>query len=364
MELHLVKYRRQGDVTEHLAEAELTPFRHDQRPAPEQRYTVRRFRPDDAVGIAQCVYRSFGYSYGDTDLYYPARLVHLNETGQLVSIVAVDEAGGVVGHLGLERPDLGPVAESSDAVVAPAHRHRHLLERLRGFAEEEGSRLGLQGIVAYPVTAHPFSQRMEETIGGKLCAVALGQLPRTTTFTGIATTPTGQRVSTMLYFKHLVAPSGAVVHAPPRHASMLERLYGNLGVAATLRPRVVATGTGRVNVSLDRAWGYGEIHVETIGADTAAEVRRARRDLCTVADAEVVYLYLPLAQAGAPEVCERAEDDGFFFSGLAPRFAPDGDALCLQYVCGELDPALLQVESPLGHELVTYVTAERARVHG
>src|SRR5262249_49602051 len=147
----------------------------------------------------------------------------------------LDDAGAVVGHLGLERPDLGPVAESSDAAVAPAHRHRHLLERLHALAEEEARSLGIQGLVGYPVTTHPFSQRMDETVGSRLCAVVLGQLPRSTTFKGIATEPMAQRVSTLLYFKYLGTPAPAIVHAPAHHRAMIERLYGNLGVPTELR---------------------------------------------------------------------------------------------------------------------------------
>src|SRR5262249_51871557 len=169
--------------------------------APAHSYSIRRFRPDDAIGVAQCVYRSFGYTYGDVDLYYPDRIVHLNETGQLVSVVALDESGALVGHLGLERPDLAAIAESSDAAVAPAHRH--LLERLRAFAEEEARQIGLQGLLGYPVTTHPFSQRMDEAVGSRLCAVVLGQLPRSTTFTGIKSPQSSQRVSTLLYFKYI-----------------------------------------------------------------------------------------------------------------------------------------------------------------
>src|SRR5262249_24458274 len=175
--------------------------------APAHSYSIRRFRPADAIGVAQCVYRSFGYSYGDADLYYPDRLVHLNETGQLVSLVALDETGAIVGHLGLERPHLGPVAESSRAAGAPAPPHRQLLERLRALAEEEARGIGLQGLVGYPVTSHPFSQRMDEAAGAHLCGVVLGQLPRSTSFKGITTEPAAQRVSTLLYFKHLGAPT-------------------------------------------------------------------------------------------------------------------------------------------------------------
>ena len=138
----------------------------------------------------------------------------------------------VVGHLGLERPELGTIAESSDAAVAPAHRHRHLLERLRVCAEEEGRGVGLQGLVGYPVTTHPFSQRMDEANGARLCGVVLGQLPRSTSFKGITSEPSPQRVSTLLYFKYLGAPPSAIVHAPPQHRPMLERLYANLGAPA------------------------------------------------------------------------------------------------------------------------------------
>src|SRR5206468_2279399 len=120
-----------ADVTRQLSAPELTPF-HDEEPlAPPQTYNIRRLRPGDALAVSQCVYRCYGYSYGNADLYYPQRIVHLNETGQLVSLIAVDEADAVVGQLALERPDLGPLAESGQAVVAPAHRGRHLLERLR-----------------------------------------------------------------------------------------------------------------------------------------------------------------------------------------------------------------------------------------
>jgi hypothetical protein len=364
MELHLTAHRREGDITQHLPERDLTPFPHEEPQTPAQSYSVRRFRPGDAIGVAQCMYRSFGYTYGDTDLYYPDRVEHLNETGQLVSLVALDEAGDIVGHLGLERPDLSAIAESSDAAVAPAHRHRHLLDRLRVCAEDAARGIGLQGLVGYPVTTHPFSQQMDEACGSRLCGVVLGQLPQATSFTGITTAPSPQRVSTLLYFKYMQAPPPAIVHAPPRHRPMLERLYAHLGAPAEFRAPGPATGAGRLVVSLDRQWGFGEVLVEAVGADTVTEIRRALADLCAVAETEVVYLYLPLAQPGTADLCVAAEADGFFFGGIGPRFAKDGDALCLQYVAGHLDTGLLQIASAFGKELLDYVNAERTRVGG
>ena len=362
MELRLTKLRPQSDVTDHLPEAELAPFHPEAAPAPDQTYTIRRLRPEEAIQVSQCVYRAYGYSYGNQDLYYPDRIAHLNETGQWVSIVAVDEAGQVVGHLALERPDLGPVAESGQAVVSPAHRGRHLLERMRAFLEEEAQRLGLKGIAGYPVTSHVFSQRMEEEVKAHACGVALGSMPRSTTFKKITTEPLDQRVSCMLYFKYVAPAERAVVHAPPHHRPMIERVYERLGTPVDLPPGIPAEGPGQVAVSLDRSWGTGEIRVRRVGADTAAEIRRARRDLCETAGAEVVYLDLPLSQPGTPDLCVAAEADGFFFSGVGPCFAPDGDVLSLQYLNVELDIARLQVASPAGQQLVEYVASERTRV--
>ena len=55
----------------------------------------------------------------------------------------------------------------------------------------------------------------------------------------------------------------------------------------------------------------------------------------------------------------RSRCHSFFVSGIGPRFVKDGDALCLQYLGGELDTRRLQIASPFGKELLDYVTAER-----
>ncbi len=362
MELRLLKHRPQGDIAEHLPAAALTPYRADEPLAHQQDYTIRRMRPDEAIQVAQCVYRAYGYSYGNADFYYPERIAHENVTGRLVSVVAVDAAGAVVGHLALERPEPRPVAESGAAVVAPAHRGRHLLERMRGFLEEEAARLGLLGVFGEPVTSHTYSQRMEEDFGAHACGVLLGGMPRSTRFKHIRAEPLGQRESNLLYFKYLAAPPPSTVYAPAQHRALLERIYGNLGTPVEYGAPEPARGAGEVAVFVDHCWQYGEIRVERVGADTATEIGRARRDLSDTARAQVIYLRLPLAQAGTPELCRAAEAEGFFFAGVGVGFADDGDVLYLQYLGVPLDPARLQVASPFARELVAYVAAERERV--
>src|SRR5262249_61028494 len=131
------------------------------------------------------------------------RIVHLNEVGQLVSILALDSAGQVVGHYALERPDLIPVAEASDAIVLPEHRHHHLMEEMRILLREEAIRLGLAGLVGFPGTHHLFSQKAEEHFGSFPCGIALGLWPQS-----FHNMPDAlpQRMSFVIYFKYLQPP--------------------------------------------------------------------------------------------------------------------------------------------------------------
>ena len=87
-EMRLTKYLPNPHITEHLAKEELTYFSEDEPPAPQQNYTIRPLLAKEAIIAIQCLYRAYGYSYPDDYMYYPERIVHMNETGELTSVVA------------------------------------------------------------------------------------------------------------------------------------------------------------------------------------------------------------------------------------------------------------------------------------
>ena len=68
-----------------------------------------------------------------------------------------------------------------------------------------------------------------------------------------------------------------------------------------------------------------------------------------------ILLDLPLAQPATAELCRELERHQFFFSGLGPAFAADGDALVLQWLAEDLDPSLVQIENPLAAAMLKYV---------
>lgn len=331
-------------------------------------YQVRPFRPDDAAGIVACFRKIYGDSYVHPELYDERAICELNETGRLASFVSIGPCGSIVGHYGLERPNLGRIAETGEALVLPEHRHHALMESMRALLEERAREVGLAGLYGNVVTNHVFSQRVVERFGELPTAVNLGWSPRT--FHNMAQ-DLAQRMSELIYFKHLAQPSEREVHLPERHRSWCLRIYELLGVpvrerrvpasddAAAASDAAASSPTMKHDVRPDLQRAV--VRVESIGPETVAELRAAVASY-QAEGVEVIYVDLPLAHAGTPELCDDVEALGFFFGGLCPLFAETGDTLRLQWLGVELDETQIQIESPIARELLAYVAAERRRV--
>jgi len=323
-------------------------------------YSIRRLKLQDAEGVVACLQKIYGTTYVHPEFYDPDEIRRRNETFELVSVVAVNAADEVIGHYALERPGLPPIAETGVAVVLPEYRHHALMERMRVLLEQEAAELDLIGLFGHAVTNHTFSQKVDERFHEEPCAISLGWSPKN--FHNLSE-PMPQRMSEMLYFKYLRRPSSATVFLPQHHAEWLKQLYEVLQVNVDFGDAERPSGVGEVNVVARRDLGRAILQVETVGENSHETIASLAQDM-QKRGAEVMYLELPLAQAGTPALCESAESLGFFFSGLGPSFATDGDVLRLQKLQTPLDADLILVESDHAKELLAYVKAERQRAEG
>ncbi len=361
-ELRLTKYRSGVCLLEPPASAPARQPVAAPQAGPQQ-YTIRRLRPEDAIRVAQLMYRVYGYSYSNEDFYYPQRLDHDLQTGTHVGVVAEADNGEIVGHVGVIRPNVGPLAELGQLAVAPKHRGQGLRKLMGDRLAEEIQRLGLVGLYAEAVTIHTISQEASDSRG--LHVTGLKLLDWQADFKklrGLEPEPGTQRESMVYYFKYLMPPAPAKVCAPSRHREVLARIYGNLGAPGQVMEPSGPLGPGQVTVHYDRETGGGTIQVDRIGIDTLPEIEQARRDLCDMAGAAVVGLNLPLAQGTTPYLADAAEASGFFFSGVLPHSAPDGDFLRLQHLNAPLDLERLHLSSPFARELLAYVLKDKERV--
>ena len=92
----------------------------------------------EAIEVSKCFYKSYGYSFVYRQIYYPDRIIELNEIGQMESVVAVTPDNEVIGHCALLRWDSRPdVAEIGLAVVKPEFRGQGCLTRLTEYLIEK-----------------------------------------------------------------------------------------------------------------------------------------------------------------------------------------------------------------------------------
>ena len=331
------------------------------RQAPPQRYDIRLMRPDEAIQVTRIFWLAYGYSYKREDFYHPEGLVHLIGSGLLTSLVAVAENGEVAAHAGLLHPEPVPMAEAALLVVSPVHRGRGLMEALSEALASTAREQGLLGLAVNPVTSHAVSQRGTSQIGGRPCGLDLAACPpRTFKAMGLDRNPP-QRESYLHYFIYLATPPEARVYVPDRHRPVVQRIYDSLCRPVLFGEPAQAATCGDYQVSLDRGLSKGTIRVTRADARQWPEILRAATVLLDIAEAVVVDLDLPLAQPASALVCEQAEAAGFFFAGIWPHEASDGDMLRLTYLKDSLDLGQLRLYTRFARELAAYVGAEMKR---
>jgi serine/threonine-protein kinase RsbW len=234
-ELHLVKYLEAGNITTYFSEEELRPYEARVEPAPPGEYVFRLLQPAEAVEVARCVYKTYGYTYPGEHIYYPQRLIEMSRTGEQVSVVAISDKGEVAGYcaiFGGQADD--PVRELGQAVVDPAHRGRRVLSRLLQFAIDQARARGMAGLFGEPVTNHTFSQQACIPLGFRDTALLLGYIPQSVYFKKIGEGALAQRETLLYSLLPLRAWAPAQLYPPPHHRAMLARIYENLGIAREL----------------------------------------------------------------------------------------------------------------------------------
>lgn len=324
---------------------------------------IRPFKDSDAIKIARTIYRAYGYSYPNEDLYYPERITAQNRSGKLVSMVCHDKRRDeIVGHYALERPALGSVAESGQAVVSPDYRGFHLMNKMRVLLEEKAVELRLEGIMSQPVTTHIFSQKVNIGFGSLPCGFSFGLVPQKLSFRQISNT-LSQRESCMFFFKPLIKRNRKLF-IPPKHKAIIEKIYNNLGIEFTPGKQIQnsVSGANKVKSNYYAGWGFGVIEVTKPDTNTFDTIKRAFYNLLFTLKAEVIFLFISLEHDDITELVKQVEREKFFFAGIAPSLLNGKDAIRFEYLNGTIDSSKINIYGEKSQEIFDYVLSEKERV--
>lgn len=364
-ELHLTKYLRSRSIEEYLAVCELEPYEPPAKTKPRTNkkidFRVRLMRPEDAIEVSRCVYRCYGYSYFYPAIYYPDRMVALNESGHVISAVAIADDGDLAGHCSLFRSDVGsPVAEIGQAVVKPKYRGYGCLAKLTEFVIREGRARGLTGVFVSAVTNHTFSQKVGERIGFQNCGIKLAYAPSSVSFKGIRE-HLSQRETFTVDYRYLKRLDGPTLYPPAHHRAFIAKLYGNLGVVPRFAHPDACTSEYpegpsilETKAALFAPEGYAVIEVKRYGRDIVSDVARELAKL-RLRSYDAIELNLDLADPFTCRVTEEFEKLGFFFGGILPG-ASGRETFMLQYLNNTvIDYDRIEVHSEAARATLEYV---------
>jgi len=322
---------------------------------------IRRFEKEWAIAISQIIYKAYGYSYPNEDLYFPDRIISLNESGQLVSVVAYDtKRDRIAGHYALEREDLGSVAEIGQAVVSPQYRGLGLMKKIRLKTQEVGKDLGLDGIMSKPVTVHLFSQKTNEALGAVPVGMGFGVSP-VKNFKKIEA-DTSQRGSCMYYFLPL-KQRHRVLFVPHRHRQIIETIYTDLKLACTFaEPKEEVRENGTVKSTYAPHFEVGSIFVTQIGKDNITYIKEAFFNLLFRMKAKVLLLYITMEDQDVEALVSEVGHENFFFSGILPSFTEGKDVLVYEFLPEAIDESKVEIYSERAKALVAYISNEKGKV--
>ena len=365
-ELVLIKHLNNKDITDYYAACDLEPYEPATAPmdlsADQSGCRVRRMAPEDAAEVSKTIYKTYGYSYPHDYVYYPEKIIELNESGRVFSAVAIaaDEeiAGYGVFQIWEENPD---IVEMAQGVVKPEFRSLGCFSHITRYLLNQVKSRGIRGAFGEAVTNHTVSQHTVHGFGFKDCALRLGLVPPNIEFKGM-TGKSPHKVSLLVQFLYLqqVPAHAPKVYAPDHHKDMILSLYREMGIRPEIKKGIPtktkrAAATSIVKIRQVASISYARMIIDRYGRNIAGELSDKVKEICRQ-KTEIINLFLNMSDPLTGTYAPQFEKLGFFFAGILPCGFRNGDALILQYLNHvPIDYDAIQVESAIARKLLAYV---------
>jgi anti-sigma regulatory factor (Ser/Thr protein kinase) len=357
--VELVKNLPEKDLEIYLEEsiAEMSQAKEATQIFADTDITIRLMRPEESINLSRCAYRCYGYTYSTDNFYFPERVHELLDSGLMVSVVAVDTKGDIVGHLSIMKQSLDAlVAEIGQAIVDPRCRGNGVLKRMGRFLNSYNKENCLFGTYGEAVTVHTYSQKSALSGGGKETGILLGFTPATMFFKNIQGEENRKRRPVVFFYTRINEEPCRDVYLPAHHSGILHRIYENTGLM-----RNIVTGLlpdlpecSKVDVKVQTEASRAFMQVIEYGQDLNELIKFRLKELCT-RRIDCIYLDLPLSHPAVQRFCPSLEMLGFFFGGILPE-QYDGDCLRLQFINNaELELVHVEVATEYSKELFQYV---------
>jgi len=294
----------------------------DELSPPSKKLEFSVAEPEDAYEITKLAYFTYRYSYAKKTFYYPELLQEELANQQIISLIAADENGEIIGHSAyLRSPYCREIAEAGALMIKPEYRRSSAVMRLVKIqhAYPDKDDMGVVLVESNLVTAHTGSQRITRCFKFAPLALKISVHDRGR-FIEMDSLSEAQR-ETLLY--SVWAPHGlkeALLYAPRIHTDLIAFLLAEPGF-----PIVIKTATaqpdreeGKITVEKKQEDQLALVMIERVGINWQHDLKKLVRQLCIEG-----YLTIQLNFPAFNPLPLNLDDDlksmGFFFSGILPR---------------------------------------------
>ena len=316
----------------------------------------------EAFAVAASAYDIYRYAYKDV-IYYPQEVLARNQSGQMRSWIAIDEAGTVFGHYALmkKNPD-DLIAEMGAAFVRPEARTLGIFHTLTDAAHADAYASPLRGLFSLSVTNHLSTQKSSERAGRFSVGLRIASSPAIF----VEGARPGDRITTVLNYRQLAPREPRRLYPPLRYGDLIRSTYELLQMPAPREegPGDHATPEGGNTLACAKDLTWNRAVLEARGGEEARYKLRAYTEILMEQNIACILLSLDLEDPGTPALAEEAVSLGYFYSGILPESLKGGhDALQMQLLNQiQVDPENILLHQPSAQALMAHIRTEAPQI--
>lgn len=321
-------------------------------------FIVREFKDDDAIGVSECAYSAYGYTY-EPYIYYPEQIIKMNKKHKLRSFVARSDDGNIAGHAALKYTN-NSLAEFGVAFVKQEYRGKNIFRFIFDYVLKSVETIPeLKCLFGQAVTSHTISQDVLLQRNFMPTAITLALFPADVDFKSISGEVSQKDAALILCLNTKHDDKLKDVYIPNRHEKITKDIFNSLGYAINTK-----TASGYKQNSCDTKLEYkiidifncGWIRCSNYSSNSIYEIHNALKSLC-LNRVDAIYLYLDLEDENMPHLAKECEELGFFFAGILPCAMNGNHAMIFQYLNNlTFDFEAIVISNPQAKILKEYIS--------
>ncbi len=326
-------------LTKHFSGPKINPEENPQLKEyqPEQAnhthtFDIHPIRANETGELSRLAYSTYGYTYIYEHIYFPERILKLNNERELFSLVATSESGEIAGHVALicyrEFPG---IAEMAIAMINPAFRGFGLLEKITACLIETAIQENFTALYVQATTAHTRSQSAPLKLGFLPCCLLLAYTSPMDVKEIVDSE--NKRQSVIVSFRSFEPHNAKNLYVPEHHRKIIHHIYNSLGAEYSFNnQRQDIPELSSTTVSQNPVAKIMRITIDKVGDDIISRLKmmiyHAKQE-----NLQLCELFLNMNNYGVEKHFKAIENLGFLFSGIFPC-RTTGDFIVMLYFNG------------------------------